>query len=62
VTPELAAAHTAEIEDMTGAVILDGQQQSMALFNEHFPFNSDGSGPSLDMEHASEVTRGRQQP
>jgi NAD(P)-dependent dehydrogenase (short-subunit alcohol dehydrogenase family) len=62
VTPELAAAHTAEIEDMTGAVILDGQQQSMALFNEHFPFRSDGSGPSLDMEHTSEVTRGRQQP
>lgn len=61
-TPELAAAHIAEIEDMTDAVVLDDQRQSMALFNQYFPFKSDGSDPSLDMAHTAAITRGRYDP
>lgn len=60
-TPELASQHIAEIEDMTDAVVLDNQQQSMGLFDEHFPFTTDGSGPSLDMAHTADVTRGKQE-
>jgi NAD(P)-dependent dehydrogenase (short-subunit alcohol dehydrogenase family) len=48
-TPERAAAHLAEIEDMTGAVVLDNQQQSMAQFTELFPFG-DGGAPVLHQE------------
>ena len=38
ITPELAAAHFGDAEDMTGAAILDTQAESMMLFTEHFPF------------------------
>lgn len=48
ITPESMAAHVAEIEDMRQAVVLDTQEQSMAMFTELFPYG--GGVPFLDQE------------
>jgi hypothetical protein len=45
--PELTAAHLAQADDMRAAVVLDTQEQSMALLTEFFPF---GGIPFLTQE------------
>lgn len=45
-TPELAAAHYADAQDMAGALILEAQAESAGLYTELFPYGSD-AGPGL---------------
>ncbi len=49
ITPETAAAHVADIENMDKAIFLDTQEQSMMIFTDLFPY-AEGAKPFLDQE------------